>query len=63
LGFDEFINYLAACDGADGVLEQLALEDVGPAVLAEPEEYWWYLDGGKLDGPLETREWPERCGW
>jgi hypothetical protein len=23
----------------------------------EPEEYWWwYLDGGKPDGPLETRE-------
>jgi hypothetical protein len=23
----------------------------------EPEEYWWwYLDGGKPNGPLETRE-------
>ena len=23
----------------------------------EPEEYWWwYLDGSKPDGPLETRE-------
>jgi hypothetical protein len=45
----EFVNYLSARDGVEWALEQLGRD--------EPEEYWWwYLDGGKSDGPLEPVE-------
>jgi len=43
------------CGHADYLVHELELYN--HIWRDEPEEYWWwYLDGGKPDGPLEARE-------
>ncbi len=43
------------CDHANYLVHELELYK--HIWRDEPEEYWWwYLDGGKPDGPLEARE-------